>query len=115
MAIIEDETEFMRMWDDPSMTARDIATWYGCGISTVRNKAYFLRLGDKPLDTPEILPGDPTPEEIEQRCAEVRSKWPQWRLKGVGSHRMPDKNGDILTVEIRRFDTDRIHGGFVCR
>lgn len=109
---IRDEEKFCRLWNDTTLTVKDIAEKYHIAINTVWNTAKRLNLGCKPLDEPEMLPGDPTPEEIEERCAELRATWPAWRLLGLGGRAWSDEDGYIATVDIPSFATDRIHGGF---
>lgn len=109
---VRDEARFCRLWNDPSLTVRDISEIYQIGTTTVWNTAKRLNLGCKPLDTPEMLPGDPTPEEIEERCAALRATWPKWRLLGLDGRAWADADGYIATIDVPSFTTDRIHGGF---
>lgn len=69
-----DEALFVEMYRDKEVTLTDIANRFGMAADTVSRRASMMGL---PLRGPIWRPAavDPTPEEIAERAAEIRSRW----------------------------------------
>lgn len=76
-----DDEEFKRLWLDKTVTRLFIIKHLGIGKDRLSKTA--IRLGlDPHRGSPTLCSeeADPTPEEIEQRCLEIRSRWSEKRL-----------------------------------
>lgn len=96
--INEHDEKFRRLWRDESVTIQDIAEVYGIGKTTAVSTAKRLGLGGKARASQLVFgrrPEDPTPEQIEQRCAAIRATWTEERISGdvQGSSRLRRSNG----------------------
>ena len=71
-----DYEEFRRLWEDPSITKGAICDRFGITRPRLADVARILNLDEDRDHLPFV---DPTPEEIKERSAEIRSKWPDVR------------------------------------
>lgn len=71
------EDDLRRLWADPSLRVSDMAISLGVSASSVRKVARELGLPARTAGgrSTTVRHAEPTPEELEQRCAEVRSRW----------------------------------------
>ena len=76
-----DAEEFAHLWLQRDVSLMDLARRYEVSVSSVRNYAQRVGLPRKaaPVQTGEQW--FPTPQEIEQRCAEIRQTWPPERYR----------------------------------
>lgn len=71
-----DREKFLAAWGDTSLTVRDIAWMFNCTAFQVRHHAIRFGAPVRPNGgCARQSADDPTPEEIEERSAVVRSWW----------------------------------------
>jgi hypothetical protein len=76
LAVRVDYDEFRRLWADQTVTKGQICERFGITRWRLADIARILDLDDDRDNLPFV---DPTPEEIRERAAEIRSKWPDCR------------------------------------
>lgn len=83
-----DVPKLFRLWNTPGISINQVAAELGLSLHQLRKARDRYGLSEKPAPADDTLgPGeeDPTEEQIAERAAEIRSKWPAWRLEGRGS------------------------------
>lgn len=75
-----------RLWNTPGISINEVAAEMGVSLNILRKLRERYGLSESPAEEDEDgepKEGDPTPEEIAERAAEVRASWPESRMSGA--------------------------------
>jgi hypothetical protein len=100
-----DREELQRLWFDDSLNTCEIADRLGVSMNTIYRERTILGLPKRYSGKRQDCELDPTPEQIEERALEVRSRWTpeEERRRGAGGASSPRWRPQSFSMDSRGF------------